>query len=421
MNDLSSGSASARTESTVAATRQLENPVDADAVEIGPDGQSVSKVDKADKEKADKEKAEKDKAEKDKAEKDKAEKDKTKNDSENTSTGNGSGQSGSQSGEQSSNNSVGSRSLALSTSTNAVAPGGNVDVTLMNGSGGANQWIALASVGAPDTSYLLSIPVGPGVTSRVWTVRMPTTAGPYEFRLFLNGNRGNALRGGSRNEDAGVPKAPPNQTTRAATSRTVMVGSSTPPVIGNDPTPPIVGNDPPVVGNDPPPVVPNNPPPAPPVVVDEQPAPPPVVVNDPPPPPPPVVVEPPAPPPPPVVVEPPPPPPPVVVEPPPPPPPPVVEPPPSTDPAISVSSQNVSVGTRINATLINGTGDPYDWLVLAPVGSPDTEYWDWTYVPGGMATYTWGVTMPMAGTYEIRLLLHGGYTKVATSPQITVK
>jgi hypothetical protein len=375
MNDLATGGAPARVESTVGNTRQLDNPVDADAVEtveIGPDGQSVSKVEK---DKADKEKAEKEKAEKDKAEKDKAEKDKAENETKDDSKSNGPG---------------GILGPQLGTSDSSVAPGGNVSVMLTNGSGGSNQWIALAEVGAADNSYLLSIEVGPAVTARVWTIRMPMTPGAYEFRLFVKGNRGYALRGASRSQDTGVPKAMPTQNTRVATSRTVMVdpstSGSTPPVIGTDPTPPVVGNDPPVVGNDPP------------VIVDEQPAPPPPPVVDEPPPAPPVVVDPPA-----------------------PPPPPVVEPPPSTDPAISVSSQNVSVGARINATLINGTGDPYDWLVLAPVGSPDTEYWDWTYVPGGMATFTWGVTMPMAGTYEIRLLLHGGYTKVATSPTITVR
>jgi hypothetical protein len=134
-----------------------------------------------------------------------------------------------------------------------------------------------------------------------------------------------------------------------------------------------------------------------------------------------VVVEPP-PPPPPVVVEPPPPPPPVVVELPPPPPPPAPEPPPSTDPAISVSSQTVTGGTSMSATLTNGLGGPFDWLIYVPVGSPDTDYWDWTYVPGGFATYTWTFTVPaIPGRYEIRLLLNGGYTRVATSPVITVR
>jgi hypothetical protein len=392
MNDLSSGSAPARTESTVGNVRQFDNPVDADVVESGPDGENVSKNDK---DKNDKDKNAKDANKESKDDKDK-DKDKTKNENENKSenknegdkqssdagqsngenNGQSNGQNGSQNGEQSSNNSGGSRLPTLGTNVASVMPGGNVVVTLTNGPNGANQWIALAPVSAPDTSYLLSIQVRPGVTARTWTVRMPTTAGPYEFRLFMNGNRGYALRGGARQDDGGVPKGPSSQNPRAATSRTVTVMSATtPPVIGNDPTPP----------------------PAPPVVVDEQP--PPVVIEPTPPPPP-------------------------VVEPPPPPPPPVVDPtppPPSTDPAISVSSQIVTGGTSMSATLTNAPGDPFDWLAYAPVGSPDGDYWDWTYVAGGVTTYTWTFTVPaIPGTYEIRLILHGG-TRVATSPPITVR
>ena len=367
MNDLSSGGSPARTEATVGNTRQFDNPVDADAVEIGPDGQSLSK-------------AEKDKAAKEKAEKEKAENDKAANENSEKND------------DSQSNNAGGSQTPSLLTSVSSVDPGGNVIVTMRNGSGGANQWIALAPVNAPDTSYLLSIQVGPGVTARVWTVRMPMTPGGYEFRLFLKGNRGYALRGGARDQDAGLATAVPTQNTRVATSGTVTVMSSTtPPVIVNDPMPPESANDGPVAGNDPP------------AVVDEQPAPAPPVVDEPAPPPPP----------PPVVVEP---------TPPPPPPPPVVEPPPSTDPAISVSSQSVTGGTSMSATLTNGLGGPFDWLTYAPVGSPDSEYWSWTYVPGGLSTYTWTFSVPaVPGTYEIRLLLNGGYTKVATSAPITVK
>jgi hypothetical protein len=59
-------------------------------------------------------------------------------------------------------------------------------VTLTNGFGGSTDWLALAPTGAPSTGYLLWIYVGAGATSRTWTVTMPTTAGTYEFRLFLN-------------------------------------------------------------------------------------------------------------------------------------------------------------------------------------------------------------------------------------------
>ena len=78
------------------------------------------------------------------------------------------------------------RSPALTVSATTAPPGGAVTVTLTDGRGGAQDWLTLAAVGAPDTSYLQWIYVGTGVTTRNWTVALPTTGGPYEFRLFLN-------------------------------------------------------------------------------------------------------------------------------------------------------------------------------------------------------------------------------------------
>jgi len=40
--------------------------------------------------------------------------------------------------------------------------------------------------GSPNTSYLQWTYVGAGVSTRTWTVTMPTTPGTYEFRLLLN-------------------------------------------------------------------------------------------------------------------------------------------------------------------------------------------------------------------------------------------
>jgi hypothetical protein len=62
-----------------------------------------------------------------------------------------------------------------------------VAVTLTGGYGGATDWLALASTSAPANSYLTYVYVGAGVTSKTFNIAMPTTAGTYEFRLFLNG------------------------------------------------------------------------------------------------------------------------------------------------------------------------------------------------------------------------------------------
>jgi hypothetical protein len=95
------------------------------------------------------------------------------------------------------------RPPTLSVSTTTAAPGASVTVTLADGYGGNLDWLALASTSAPNTTYVAFTYVGSGVTSRTWTVTMPSTPGTYEFRLFLN-----------------------NGYTRAATSAVVTVGGS---------------------------------------------------------------------------------------------------------------------------------------------------------------------------------------------------
>src|SRR5262249_9408926 len=80
----------------------------------------------------------------------------------------------------------GAMSPTLSVNTGSAPPGGVVTATLTNGLGGGTDWLGLAPIGAPETSYLQWIYVGAGVTTRPWTVTMPTTPGQYEFRLFPN-------------------------------------------------------------------------------------------------------------------------------------------------------------------------------------------------------------------------------------------
>jgi len=69
-------------------------------------------------------------------------------------------------------------------STTTAAPGQTVTVTLTNGQGNSADWFAFAAAGSPDSVYLNWTYVGAGVTTRTWTVTMPTTPGTYEFRLF---------------------------------------------------------------------------------------------------------------------------------------------------------------------------------------------------------------------------------------------
>jgi hypothetical protein len=93
----------------------------------------------------------------------------------------------------------------LTVNATTVAPGTSVTVTLTNGLGGPWDWLALAPTTASNLSYIAVTYVGGGVTTRTWTVTMPSTPGTYEFRLFLN-----------------------NGYSRAATSPTVTVTSQSP-------------------------------------------------------------------------------------------------------------------------------------------------------------------------------------------------
>jgi hypothetical protein len=76
----------------------------------------------------------------------------------------------------------------LAVSATSVAPGSPVTVTLTNGFGGAGDWIGFANATAPDTSVIDYVNVGTNVTTRTWTVTVPTTgSGSYQFRLFRDG------------------------------------------------------------------------------------------------------------------------------------------------------------------------------------------------------------------------------------------
>jgi subtilisin len=274
----------------------------------------------------------------------------------------------------------------LTPSATSVAPGAQVTVTLANGFGGASDWFALATTGAPDTSYLQWTYVGAGLTSSSWTVAMPTTPGTYEFRLFLNNGSGRAATSAPVTVDASLTGAPVaaslspgsalaggpaftltvNGNSFAPTSVVKWNGSnrSTTFVSSTQLQAAISAGDIAGAGT--------------------------ALVT-------------------------------------------VVTPPPgggtsvalpftiSGPPVLTVSATNVAGGANVTATLTNGAGGGGDWLALAPTNAPNTSYLQYLYVGGGVTTRTWTVAMPTTGgTYEFRLFLNNGYTRAATSPTITV-
>jgi subtilisin family serine protease len=273
---------------------------------------------------------------------------------------------------------------SLEVSASAVAPSGEVTVTLANGIGGASDWLALAPVGASDSGYSQWTYVGAGLATRTWTVNMPATAGTYEFRLYVNNARvassppvvvdpaisaspkltsmtpGGAATGSAaftlvatgsnfvaasviRWNGANRPTTFVSSTQlSAAIPATDLAASGTAQVTVFSPAP---GGGtsaalPFTIGG---------------------------------------------------------------------------------TPTLNVSATNVAGGAPVTVTLTDGFGGSADWLALAPTTAPNGSYLLWTYVGSGVTTRTWTVNVPTTpGTYEFRLFLNNGSTRAATSPTVTV-
>jgi hypothetical protein len=285
---------------------------------------------------------------------------------------------------------------ALAVSQTSVAGGASVTATLTNGPGGWADWIALAQVGAPLTSYLQYTFVGNGVTTRTWTVAMPSTAGSYEFRLFAdNGYTLLAtsptvtVAGGGGGGGGGPAQLLVSSTTATGGSMVTVTlndgpGGSTdwialaattaantsyiqytyvgsgvtnrtwtvamPFTAGTYEFRLFLNNGYTRAATSPT------------VTVTEAPA-----------------------------------------------------------PVLSVSTTTAAPGTPVTVTLTNGRGGSSDWIALARTGTGNTSYVQYVYVGAGKTTFTWTVAAPAAaGAYEFRLFLNNGYTRAATSPAFTV-
>jgi subtilisin family serine protease len=90
-------------------------------------------------------------------------------------------------------------------------------------------------------------------------------------------------------------------------------------------------------------------------------------------------------------------------------------------PTLTVSASSVGPGDPATVTLTNGFGGATDWIALAATSAPNNSYLNWIFVGASITTRTWTVPMPATpGTYEFRLFLNNGYTRVATSTTVTV-
>jgi subtilisin len=274
----------------------------------------------------------------------------------------------------------------LAISAAAVAPGAPVTATLSGAPGGAQDWLALAATSAPNTTYVTFVYVGGGVTTRTWTVNMPSTPGTYEFRLFLNNGYTRAATSPAITVSAAMNPLPavttisPSRASAGSGAFALTVNGSgftaasevrwegaprpTTFVSGTQLRASIGAADVATAGTA--------------QVTVFSPAPGggmstalPFTIAPP--------------------------------------------------PVLTVSATTATAGTSVTVTLTNAPGGLYDWLAFASTAAPNTSYNTFVYVGGGTTTRTWTVTMPNPpGTYEFRLFLNNGYTRVATSPPITV-
>ena len=278
----------------------------------------------------------------------------------------------------------------LSVSASTVPGGQPITVTLTNGQGGAQDWLWFGATSAGDAGYLQFVYVGAGVTTRTWTVTAPTAPGNYEFRLF---KQASFLRLSTSPTVivTGPPPPPPslsvNVTTAApggpvtATLSNGTGGASDLMVLAATGSPdgtylqsalvgagvtfrPWAVSMPSAVGTYEFRLLVNG------VKVATSPV--------------------------------------VTVQ--------------QITPQLTVSQTSVPGGAPLTVTLTNGLGGAQDWFAFAPTSAPNNSYLQFVYVGAGVTTRTWTVNAPtVAGTYEFRLFQNGTFSRLATSPTITVQ
>jgi len=97
----------------------------------------------------------------------------------------------------------------------------------------------------------------------------------------------------------------------------------------------------------------------------------------------------------------------------------------SSGSSINLSATTVAPGGTVSATVLNGSGNKFDWVGLF-VGNTGT-YVDWKYLNGtqvvpatGLTTATVSLSIPaVQGTYTVRLM--NGSTLLAVSPTIFIE
>ncbi|HEX4924473.1 MAG TPA: hypothetical protein VFV50_10320, partial [Bdellovibrionales bacterium] len=111
--------------------------------------------------------------------------------------------------------------LTLITST--VLPGGSAQVRLTNGSTGAQDWIGLFAIGAPNSSILAWSYTG-GRADFSWTTAAPSTVGQYEFRYFRDNSYQMAMNSSVLTVSTQISDPAANEPVLTLTASTVLPG-----------------------------------------------------------------------------------------------------------------------------------------------------------------------------------------------------
>jgi hypothetical protein len=102
--------------------------------------------------------------------------------------------------------------------------------------------------------------------------------------------------------------------------------------------------------------------------------------------------------------------------------------PPAGRPSVSVNTTSTAANERVSVVVSNGPGTGTDWVALAPVSAPNTQYLQWKYLNNTQSKAPTGITAatltfdmpPSTGVYEFRLFAGDGFTRLADSADVTV-
>ena len=96
--------------------------------------------------------------------------------------------------------------------------------------------------------------------------------------------------------------------------------------------------------------------------------------------------------------------------------------------SVTVSATSVTAGATVTVRVANGPGSPKDWVGLALATASDRTFTQWKYLTNtqsapatGLTAATLTFTAPSdPGVYQLRFFANDGFTRLATSANVTV-